>query len=186
MENIDTLIINRLGEHQRKVDFINCYFNRRSNTMMSFKKISYSLLSIAACLAIVAFISPILFNSDNFSNLKIPMPSFQEYRGTTFRNIELHINNEQYEDALSSINLELIDVESELRDISSIEMSEDEEAYLTSLYRGEQEELIWSKIYVLAKLGKKNQLKDTCIKYLHNNDFRQYKSDVENILSKIQ
>lgn len=186
MENIDALIINRLGEHQRKIDFINRNINRHSDIGLSFKKISYTVLSVAACLAIVFAVSPILFKSNNISDISITTPYFTEYRGTSHSNIESLISSGRYEDALSAVNYELAEVEKELQGITSTDMSEDEESYMTGLYKGEKEELIWSKIYLLVKLNKKDDLKSACQNYLNNSDFTIHKSEVENILKKIR
>lgn len=186
MENIDNLIINRLGENQRKVEFINRNINKLSKTVFSFKKISYTAFSVAACLAIIFAVSPILFKSSNISNMSVTTPSFSEYRGTSLNNIELQICSGRYEDALSSVSLELAEVEKELREISSTEMSDDEKSYTTALYKEEKEELMWCKIYLLVKLNMKGDLKHSCQNYLNNNDFKNHTSEVKSILEKIQ
>lgn len=186
MENIDSLIINRLGEHQRKVDFINRNINGRSETFFSFKKVSYTALSVAACLAIVFVVSPMLFTNNDISNIAVTVPSFSDYRGTSFYNIESLISSGRYEDALSAVSLELTAVEKELQEISSTEMGDDEESYIIALYNVEKEELMWSKIYLLVKLNRKDDLKHACQNYLNNSNFVKYKSEVEKIFKKFQ
>lgn len=186
MDNIDALITNRLGEHQRKIDFINRNLNRRNKTDLSFKKISYTVLFVAACLAIVLAVSPMLLKNNSISDISISTPSFTEYRGTSLNNIESLINSGQYERALLLVNSELTDINNELEKIFSADMSEDEKFYMTSLYRGEKGELIWSKIFLLVKLDRTDELKHNCQSYLNDNDFTKHRSEVENILKKIQ
>lgn len=186
MDNIDAFITNRLGEHQRKIDFIDRNLNRHSKTGSSFKKTSYAILSVAACLAIVLTVSPMLFKSNNISDISITAPSFTEYRGTSLNNIESLISSEQYERALLLVNSELTDINDELEKISSADMIEDEKVYMTSLYRGETEELIWSKIYLLVKLDRNDDLKHHCQNYLNNNEFIKHRLEVEDILKKNQ
>lgn len=185
MENMDTLIINRLGEHQRKVDFINRKL-RRNGTIFSFKKINYTVLSVAACLAILFAVSPMLFKNKNIPDISVTTPSFTEYRGYSFNEIEDKINSGLYEDALLSINSELLELENELQNMSTIEMDETERSYTTALYEAEQEELIWSKIYLLIKLGRKDDLEIACHSYLNNSNFSKHLLEVKNILKEIQ
>lgn len=186
MENIDALIINRLGEHQRKVDFISRNINRHRGTDFSFKRIGYTVLSVAACLAIIFAISPMHFKSNNISDISVTAPSFTEYRGSSFIDIENKINSGLYEDALSSVNSELLELENELQNMSPIEMDEAEKFYTTALYEAEQEELMWSKIYILIKLDRKDELKTACQNYLNNNNFDKHLPEVNNILKEIQ
>lgn len=186
MENIDALIINRLGEHQRKVDFINRNINRHRSADFSFKEIGYTVLSVAACLAIVFAVSPMLFKSNNISNISVTAPSFTEYRGTSLNNIESLIYSGRYESALLLVNSELTDIKSELEEISLSDMSEDEKFYMTTLCSENKEELIWSKIYLLVKLDRKNDLKNACQNYLDNKEFTRHESEVKNILKEIQ
>lgn len=186
MENIDALIINRLGEHQRKIDFINRNLNKQRGSDFSFKRISYAVLSVAACLAIIFAISPMLFKSNNISDISVTAPSFTEYRGSSINDIEHKINRGQYEDALSSVNSELLEIENELQNMSTIEMDEAEKSYTTTLYEGEQEELIWSKIYLLIKLDRKDDLEIACHSYLNNSNFSKHILEVKNILKEIQ
>lgn len=186
MENLDAIIINRLGEHQRKVDYINRNINRRSETGFPFKKISYTILSVAACLAIVFAVSPMLFRSNNISETALTPPSFTEFRGTSLNNIESLINTGRYEDALLLVNSELFDIDNELESILTTNMNEDEVYYFTTLHRGEKEELLWSKIYLAVMLDRREAVLSGCLNYLNNSDFVRYRLEVENILKKIQ
>lgn len=186
MENIDNFIIDRLGEHQRKIDFINRSINERGKIMFLFKRAGYTILSMAACLAAVFALFPELFKSNDISDMSLITPSFPEYRGASFANIESQISGGQYDDALSSVNLELCLIENELVKITSTEMSHDEKLYMTTLYKDEKEELLWSEIYILVKLNKKDLLKLACENYLNNNDFERYRPEVAKILKKIK
>lgn len=186
MENIDTQIINRLGEYQRKVDFINRNINSYGGFEFSIKRINYMVLSVAACLAIVFAISPMFFKSNNISDISVTVPSFTEYRGSSFNDIEDKINRGLYEDALSVVNTELLEIEKEFQNMSTTEMDNDEKYYTIALYEREQEELIWSKIYLLIKLDRKDDLEVACQSYLNNSNFDKHILEVKNILKEIQ
>lgn len=186
MENIDNLIINRLGEHKRKVDFIEKNINSRRENHFSLRRYSYLILSAAACVAIILAISPMLFKSNSVSDLTLTPPSFAEYRGSSLNKIEFLLNNEQYMDALSTVDFELVELDKDIEFLYSAEMSEEEKIFSISLYNEEKEELMWSKIYLLVKLNREDDLRVSCQNYLKNSDFKKYDSEVDMILKKIQ
>lgn len=186
MENVDTLIINRLGEHQRKVDFIQRNISRSSDKKFSFVKVSYAFMSVAACVAIILAIFPMLFRTETLSDISVAMPSFSEYRGAGLSNIESLLDSEKYEEALSAVNHELVEIDNELESLSTTEMTDEEKTYAYDLYNAGKEELMWCQIYLLLKLNKVDDLKIECPKYLDNTDFKEHATEVSEILKKIQ
>ncbi len=186
MENIDTLIINRLGEHQRKVDFISYNLEHKRIIRSPLRKISYLSVSIAACIAILFAASPLLFKSNSLSDITVSAPSFTEYRGDGFEEIESLIKECNYIKALSLVDAELNKNANEIGAIMSADMSEEERQYTLALYNNGKKELLWSKIYLLVKLKKENDLELCCENYLRNSSFQAHRDDVEEILKIIK
>lgn len=186
MENIDNIIINRLGEHQRKVDFIKRNVSTHSSHTFNIRKFTYTLVCAAACVALFFVISPFLSKNNSVSDISVSSPSFSEFRGAGVKEIETLLSSGQNEEALTVVNKELDELYTEVNSLSTAEMSEEENTYMSSLYSMEIEELMWTKIYLLLKLNKAAELKDACKNYLNNSTFTAHKSEVEKILKKIQ
>lgn len=186
MENIDNLIIERLGEHQRKVAFISAQLKNEQVKRSPFRKTVYAIGVIAACCAILFVVSPLLFKGNSISDMQVETPSFMEYRGSGYEKIENLINENEYSGALEVVDHELAEIEEELSSFMSTEISEEEKIYMTTLCNDKKEELLWCKIYLLMKLGRIHDLKTYCNSYLNNNDFQAHREDVKLILKKIK
>lgn len=186
MKNIDDLIVDRLGEHHRKLDFISKNMEVKKNKHFQLRKISYPLISIAACIAIMIVISPSLFRGNSISSISISDPSFTEFRGDGFEKIVSLIDEENYVEALPLIDEELNKVIVEIESIKSADMSEEEKVYVLALYDVCNEELLWTKIYLLVKLEKEMDLRLCCNNYLKNNSFQAYRAEVKKILKQIR
>lgn len=184
MENIDKLIVIRLGEHQRKTDFINASLikKKHNNPLL---RINYIVASVAASIAIIFAVSPALFHRNSDADFPISAPVFTEYRGDGYHRIEQLINDGDYNDALLLIDENLNSIEAEIKDISySTDTDKEEQTYLFSLYNVYKEELLWCKIYLLFKLNDKKGLKESCNNYLGNSTFIAHRDEVMKILQK--
>lgn len=187
MENIDTLIIDRLGEHQRKVGFVQSNLENRNNIRFSFGKAGYTIMSIAACITIIFAIFPLLFKNNSLSDITVSAPSFTEYRsGYGFEEIELLIKKGNYNKALSLVDAELNKNAMEVGAIMAADMNEEEKGYMLALYNNDKEELLWSKIYLLVKLEKEKDLELCCENYLKTSSFLTHRDEVEEILEIIK
>lgn len=186
MDSIDTLIIERLGEHQRKIDFVRQNLKKCEHDHLSLGKPTYIIMSVAACIAIIWAVSPVLFKDASVSSIEITPPSFEGYRGAGDNDIEQLINAGEYEAALVKVESELAVCENEFAIMHTAEATPEEMNYIKSLYEAETEELMWCKIYLLAKLGEKDALKRSCVNYLNNNNLTTHREEVEKILKKIQ
>lgn len=187
MENFDALIIDRLGEHQRKLDFIQENLRTERRRRPSFRKVGYAIMAAAACLAIIFVVSPMLFKSDSLSELSISVPSLSEYRGSQGSDqLIMLMENGNYTQALSAVNSALTENDREIRALSDSGMNGAEQEYMMELYNAEREELLWSRIYILVKLERVDDLKANCLYYLNDKSLREHKAEVETILSKIR
>lgn len=185
MDNIDTLIIERLGEHQRKVDFVVKNIKGDEPKRHPFGIRKYVILSVAACLALILAVSPILYKDNSIADMAIPSPSFDGYRGSGDNDIERLINDGDYDKALVEVDSELAELDHELTTVASKDIS-DELEYIKSLYISEKDELLWCKIYILVRLDKKSEVENVCRNYLDNGELSAHRKDVERTLKEIQ
>lgn len=186
MDSLDLLIIDRLGEHKRKADFISRNLRERCGNHIPYAKIVYAILSVAACLVIAMAISPLLFNGGSLQRISITEPSFTGYRGNGYNRIETAINDGNYDAALSMVEVALSETERKIDVLSDAASGDEETEYLTALANDEKEQLLWAKIYLSVKLNKKDTLITACHKYLDNSMFYVHKKEVEHILKIIE
>lgn len=201
MDNPDKLIISRLGEHQRKLDFIvrcerdekcdNVHGEKSGNSggkrhiPSVFRKTMYALISAAACAVVFLIVYPML-KSGSLSEMQLPQPALSEYRGAGMSRLSLLMEEKKYEEALQLTDVELFALDSEISEIAGPDASIEEKRYAEALYGASREDLLWCKIYILTRLEKENDLKICCEEYLHNSDYETYKDDVEKIMKKMQ
>ena len=185
MDNVDTLIIERLGEHQRKVDFVVKNMKKNGPNRHAFGKSTYVILSVAACLALILAVSPI-FKDNSIADMAIPSPAFDGYRGSGDNDIERLINDGDYEKALVEVQKELTILDHELTTFDTPKASSEESEYIKSLYISEKDELLWCKIYILVRLDKKSEVENVCLNYLDDAELTAHRKDVERTLKEIQ
>lgn len=186
MDNIDTLIIERLGEHQRKVNFVVNNIKRNEPKRHPFKKTTYLVMSVAACVALILAVSPILFKDNSIADMSIPSPSFDGYRGSANNDIERLINEGDFENALIEVESELSECYNELSMENRYKAAPEELEYMKSMQISGIEELSWCKIYILVRLDKKREVEKACCNYLENGELSAHREDVERILKEIQ
>lgn len=186
MENIDSLIISRLGEHRRKVDFINSSMKARQLKSNLFHKMGPAILSVAACAIILLTIFPQILMNDPFPEISISAPEFPEYRGDGYDSIAAAIRSGNYTEALSLVDGALSDTEAELALLSPDDEPDKENEYLIALYNETNENLLWCKIFLLVNLERKDDLAACCDKYLKNSSFTTHRTEVKKILEKFK
>lgn len=184
MENIDITIIERLGEHQRKAEFIHRNLEKKERRPFYVPKASYVIISIAACIALLIAVSPMLFQNDELSNLSVMTPSFTEFRSGSSHQLESLIMDGEYSQALTIVKSELSEIDKDLDSINRTNPS-DEDIYLLKLFKDSKEELEWCKIYLLLKLENKEELEICCQEYLNNTELHIHDDDAKKILKKI-
>ncbi|MCM1140934.1 MAG: hypothetical protein NC453_20380 [Muribaculum sp.] len=184
MDNIDNLIIDRLGERQRKIDFITRNYEKKAS-LKSWQRKVYVIMSVAACAALIFTISPLLLKQNSVSDISISAPSFDQYRGAGGKDIELLIETGNFEEALIQVNSELEMCETELSVLAADEVSSEEKKYITTLHIIDKDELLWCKIYLLVKLGKKSDIEKMCDNYLKDNRLTIHREEVKQLLKKI-
>ncbi len=186
MNNIDSLIIRRLGEHQRKVDFINSNMKTQQSKSNLFHKMVPAILSVAACAIILLTIFPQIFMNDSFPEISISAPEFSEYRGNGYDSIAAAIRSGNYTEALSLVDGALLDTEVELALLSLADEANKENEYLIALYNETNENLLWCKIFLLVNLERKDDLVASRDKYLKNSSFTMHRAEVKKILEKFK
>ena len=184
MENLDAVIIDRLGEHLRKAEFIHRNLEKKERRPFFVPKVRYVIISIAACVALLIAVSPALFMTGSISDISVIHPSFTEFRGGSFDRLESLINEGEYSKAMTIVESELSETDNEIDQINVYDPS-DEKNYMLRLYNDRKEELLWCKIYLLLKLENKKDLEICCQDYLNNTEFHHHDDDVMRILKKI-
>lgn len=184
METIDNIIIERLGEHQRKLEFIRQNIEKEKNPHHSFNKGSYLIISIAACIAIIIAVSPFFITNEKLYSISVPPPSFTEFRSGNPDKLQSLLNEGKYSQALTIVDSALSEIDFDTQHINTKNPTA-EEIYIVNLYNDSKEELEWCKIYILLKLGRKDELDECCQNYLSNKEFTLHMEDTKRILKKI-
>ncbi len=113
-------------------------------------------LSIAACLAIVLWVSPWrAHHSSPWDELGFPVPTLTEYRAASPTSAEIDdaIAHEQYREALDKINMALQSSADELTELEQMSMLDDEALlYEKELAVGHHYQLMWLRIYALVRM----------------------------------
>lgn len=185
MENLDKLIADRLGEHQRKVDFVSERMNQKQADGSKWSKWRVTL-SVAASIAIIIALYPML--TQRGGGMDVTPPDFTEYRGGSagFEEIEHLIAAENYDKALAVVNQKIIDMEVDHILFAPGKKADKAEAeYEEALYHSRREELMWSEIYLLVKIDEPDELSLSCRKYLEEPSYNVHREEVEKIFKKI-
>lgn len=185
MENLDSIIIQRLGEHHRKSEFIKRH-NSSHHKYNLLRPISYGVISAAACIAIIMFFSPHLFKPDPFSNISISEHVFDGYRSASEKQIEDAIQSCDFETALHLTNLSIEKSEKEINYLTSLNKTDSETEFLIIVETENLEYLYQKKFHILIKLKKKDEFIATCNKYLSANYLYAFKDEIRVILEKIK
>ncbi|MGM9815937.1 MAG: hypothetical protein ACI304_02615 [Lepagella sp.] len=184
MEDIDAIIIDRLGEHQRKVEFVTENLTRAKARRHPLRGMKTSMIWAAASLLIILLISPMIIKSIGGSSDSLTEPTFSEYRGAGSNEIEALIKAGEYEKALETTERELATIHRELDAIPTSEMSLEEREYTLALYDAELEEMLWCKIYLLHQLERQSDLDACCKEYLSHESFSKNRKEVEGLMKK--
>lgn len=182
MDDLDNLIIDRLAEHQRKLEILNKFQDANKPAHILSRKKLILVSSIAACIALALFLSPFFSQKDYLSGVSLTEPSFTEFRGSGFNEIEALIAKGDYNKALPIVDRELFLLNDEMEGYMSDDTTNKEKEYTLLLFDMERDELLWSRIYLLAKLRKTKDLKLSCRKYLKDNTLQSHRQEVEEIL----
>lgn len=185
MDN-DKLIIERLGEHKRKLNLLDKYLSSRNDKFRLTHKVLFSALAAAAVIALVLLVAPAIFAPSPFDSLNLQQPEFSQYRGADiFDDIEKDLATGNYSHALELANQARITYQSELERACECEPT-DEVKYQISLYNAYLEDIAWTQIYLLYKIKDKDALTASCNAYLEHADYQEYRAQVENILLILQ
>lgn len=182
--NTDSLIINRLGELDRKKVLITSFENHAAKRMPLRHIPFYASVCAASVIILFAVGTSIFKQSHHLELSNLPLPSFEEYRGGSCSSIEEEIQNGNYPKALQLTNISIAECKKEIAELESNNKSEESE-YLRNLDNVYLENLLWTRIYILTELNDKENLKSACKEYLHHTDYKQFRSSAEKLLKNL-
>lgn len=182
---IDSMIIARLGERERKLQLIKEF--QRVPDSYAYRKYGFYGVSAVACVIIILISFSGIYKSNSFPDISMQYPNFSEYRGSLDKGLEEAVNSNNYMEALNIVDEELHQAEVEYKRTKETYLDHSEESlYLIGLEKDNLENLYWIKIYLLVKTKNRKELEQVCRQYLQNNDFQIYRGEVEGILKKIK
>lgn len=185
MDN-DKLIIERLGEHKRKLNILEKFLNSRNDKRRTIHKVLLSSMAAAAVIALILLLAPSIFAPSPLDSLHLQQPQLAQYRGADiFDDIEKDIASGNYSHALELADQARITYQSELERACECEPT-DEVKYQISLYNAYLEDIAWTQIYLFYMTKDKDALTASCEAYLKHPDYQEYRAQVENILLILQ
>lgn len=175
MEQNDNIIIERLGELRRKQDFTSAMMaeTRRTRTM--------PWVSAAAAVLVLAVIVSVTMMRSPFDGIALPEPDLTEYRGSQASEIQYSIEAGDWLSALEATEAEL----DSLRPFDAQGLSDDERDYLDALYNTRLEELQWTRIYLLVKLDKRDDIRQASGQYLALDPPAERRDALQRLLEKL-
>ena len=105
--DVDKLIVSRLGERQRKLERIGAMEKAAERGRKRNMSILYTAISIAACIALVAIVNP--FANDNRRDFAMTRPDFSTFRAALpeLVQVEAFIDAGEYYKALDLVEVKL-------------------------------------------------------------------------------
>ncbi len=178
--SLDSLIAQRLGERQRKLDRLEqmrqSYASRRPRAWV------YTFM-VAAAIALVALLVVPWVSRPTLSSMELTAPQFEEFRGTTTDNITPAIESGELVQALAITEEALEQSELEIRSLRSL--SDESVEYMLALERERYQELLWAKFYILARLDRRDQARATLQTYVKQKSRPAHYQEAKELLKKI-
>lgn len=170
MDKLDLLIADRLGERDRKMKRIEEWNAPKKGVKTVY--VAISILSVAACLAIVFFAANPWENNLGDSNMSqwkvsLDMNSFRSADPSKKRIMEL-MDKEKYEEALRECKDMIVQSDMKLQQQTSNNLGviDEEQEYENELLTAENEEIRWVYIYLLVKTNEATEALEQLNRYI--------------------
>lgn len=177
---LDTLIAQRLGERQRKLDRLEQM--RRASAARRPRAWAYTFMAAAAIALIALLVVPWL-TRPTISSLDITAPRFEEFRGSATDDITTSIDAGSLEQALSLTEQALSESELEIKSLRSLD--DESVEYMLALERERYQELMWAKFYILSRLDRRDQARATLQTYVKLKSRPAHYQEAKELLKKI-
>lgn len=185
--NVDKLIIDRLGERQRKVERIGAMEKASARGRKRNMSILYTAISIAACIALVAIVNP--FANDNRRDFAMTRPDFSTFRAALpeLVQVEAFIDAGEYYKALDLVEVKLKESDKNIKYAERKPMFDDEEWMYE--YKSEKllnGELRWTYIYLLVMVECDNTAVKELKRYLKDEEFCLHREEAKDMLEALR
>lgn len=187
---IERRIVDRLGERQKKFDRI-AEMEKKRNVVPFYKRTTLWVTAVAACVAVVLVVSPLLKSSTNpIDELGIGVPELSEFRAGIphLEEIQKLLKEEKWDQALADVKIALKQSD------SAMEMySKATEAWIDDeglKYEAEAEqiyncELRWIYIYLLVRTENNTEAINQLSIYLMNSEYIDNKGEALALQEKL-
>lgn len=190
MDNLDLLIVERLGERDRKIKRI-----EKWNTYNSGLKTTYaviSVLSVAACLAFVFLVaSPWTDNEsgDNINDLDISLDrNYFRSADSEMKEVMGSIDKKQYEIAIQQCKelLEQSDIILSQLESNKPNVMDEEQEYELEMQKAENEEIRWTYIFLLVKNNEATEALEHLDRYIEGSNRSAHMDEALALREKIK
>lgn len=189
-DELSVMIIDRLGERQRKLDRMCDWENRHFSKQRGIRLISIGM-AVAACALALFVVVPIHFRRNSpLNEFGIEYSSMEEFRAASLDMAEIAdlIERENYDDALEKSKSLLVDSDKKIREYLSLYLNvEDNEEYLYEIQEEVliNEELRWTCIYLLVKTERYKEAVAESDIYLEYK-CKEHRTEVEKLLKLLK
>lgn len=185
--NVDKLIIDRLGERQRKVERMDILEKASARGRKRNMSILYTAISIAACIALVAIVNP--FANDNRRDFAMTRPDFSTFRAALpeLVQVEAFIDAGEYYKALDLVEVKLEESDGCIKRAEKEPMFDDEEWMYE--YKAEKllnAELRWTYIFLLVMVECDHTAVKQLKRYLKDEEYCLHREDAKDMLEALR
>lgn len=185
--NVDKLIIDRLGERQRKVERMDVLEKASARGRKRNMSILYTAISIAACIALVAIVNP--FANDNRRDFAMTRPDFSTFRAALpeLVQVETLIDAGEYYKAIDLVEVKLKESDNNIKYAEREPMFDDEEWMYE--YKAEKllnAELRWTYIFLLVMVECDHTAVKQLKRYLKDEEYCLHREDAKDMLEALR
>ena len=185
--DVDKLIVGRLGERQRKMERIGAMEKAAARERRRIQSILYTAISIAACVALVVIVNP--FANYNRMDFAMTRPGFSTFRAALpeLVQVEAFIDAGEYYKALDLVEVKLKESDKNIKYAEKEPMLDDEEWMYE--YRSEKllnGELRWTYIYLLLIVDSENTAVKELKRYMKDEEFCLHMEEAKDMLEALR
>lgn len=193
---VDKMIVDRLGERQRKLDRMSAWEKAASGGQKRNLRLLYAAISVAACIALVVVVNPFL-NGGVMSGgtsvingtMEMTRPDFSTFRAALpeLLQVEQLIDAGEYYKALDIVEAKLEASDKKVKKAEKEPLYDDEEWMYE--YKAEKllnAELRWTYIYLLVMVECDRTAVKELKKYLEDEEFCLHKKDADAMMRALK
>ena len=184
---VDKMIVDRLGERQRKLDRMSAWEKAASGGQKRNLRLLYAAISVAACIALVVIVNP--FAAGDRRAFTMEKPDFSTFRAALpeLSQVEQLIDAGEYYKALDIVEAKLEASDKKVKNAEKEPLYDDEEWMYE--YKAEKllnAELRWTYIYLLVMVECDRTAVKELKKYLEDEEFCLHKKDADAMMRALK